>query len=90
MSFELLEAALKKGKSIIVPAILYSHEDSSVGTTFDFILDTGATSTHISRAVLYQMGYKNTMFAKDSKESFAVIGKYFATLCKVQKPIFAV
>lgn len=85
MSFDLLDVNFKRGRCIVAPAILRSHEDNNFGRSFDFILDTGASSAHISKTVLYQMGYNDAMFTKDKKESFAVIGKYFATLCKVQR-----
>ena len=85
MSFEFLDIRFKKGSSIVVPSILLPYADKGFGRMVKLILDTGATSTHISKAVLHQMGYSDTMFTRDDKESFAVIGKYFATLCKVQR-----
>jgi len=85
MFFDLLDINFKKGKCIIVSAFLSPYGSNDIIRRFNLILDTGASSTHISKEFLYRMEYDNTMFTKDKKESFAVIGRYHATLCKVSQ-----
>ena len=84
MSFELLDISFKKGSGIAVPATLRPYANKGFSREVKLILDTGASSAHISTEILNQMGYNDTMFTKDKNVSFAVIGKYHATLCKVE------
>ena len=88
MQFDLVDIDFTRGNCIVVPAILYpcsKNKNSKFNQITYLILDTGATSVHISKRQLYKLGYNDTMFTKDTKPSFAVTGKYYATLCKTER-----
>ena len=90
MDIEFMEMPFERGRCIVLPATLYPCEKSRVKSTQDLytILDTGATSTHISRAFLLRMGYTEKDFTQDTKTSLSVTDQYHATLCKVQRLVF--
>ena len=85
MLFDLLEISFKNGCCIFVPAYLRPYDGNGPDRRFELFLDTGASSTHISKELLCRMGYNDSMFTKDKKESFAVIGKYRANLCRIKQ-----
>ena len=85
MYFELVEIPFKKGLVIVIPVWLYPHNSISKPKLFKAILDTGATSTHISEAFLNQMGYSSAKFTKDQSPSLSINGQYYADLCKAQQ-----
>jgi predicted aspartyl protease len=87
MQTEFIDVEFVKGRCIIVSAKLHSFDTTVVNAfhELNFILDTGATSTHISKASLHYMGYTSSMFTQDTQESFSITGKYTARLCKVRR-----
>ena len=90
MSFDFMDFGFQNGSCIAVPAIVYPHitKNRNTSRSIYLILDTGATSVHISKKLLNSLGYNSTTFEKDTKPSFAVTGKYYATLCKVHRLVF--
>lgn len=87
MHFDFLDVNFTKGRCITVRATLYSHESGDIADyeIADFVLDTGATSVHISKSLLAQLGYDEKLFYRDKNKSYSVTGEYNALLCKVKQ-----
>ena len=90
IDIEFMEKSFERGRCIYVPATLQHHTKTKAGSAYDLfaILDTGATTTHISKHLLFDMGYSEKDFTQDTKTSLSVTGEYKATLCKVRRFIF--
>ena len=84
---ELLSMGFNRGEVILSQALLhaYDKDSSEPFALLKMVLDTGATSTHISKRVLGLVGYGDSMFKLDAKESFAVVGKYTAQTCEIKR-----
>jgi len=87
---EFLDVDFERGKCIIVPANLYgcpisSTDKPEMPEILSAILDTGASSTHISKKVLLEIGYSEKDFFVDTKTSLSVTGQYTAMMCKVRR-----
>ena len=78
-------AVFTKGKVIVFEGKLYPENMTLEPRTLWFALDTGATSTHISKALLNSTGYSDSIFSDDTKESLSVTGPYTAKLCCVRR-----
>ena len=90
LDIELLEMSFERGKCIVLPITIFSCSKSDINRAYSInaILDTGATSTHVSKKILLEMGYDEKDFRQDTKISLSVTGRYSAMVCRLQKFAF--
>jgi len=87
---ELLDLNIKIGQPFMAIMRIFRHDtpskDRSEFEQARFVVDTGASTTHISRKLLSDLGY--TDFSKDTTKSKNTTQVYYADVCHVRKISF--